>query len=466
MKPITKADIDRLRRKINRVSGGRMEPSPPVPHRSIDDESLPGTPTEAASAADPSTDGDLAAAPKSRLFTLPADESPPQDAPYHYEADKLLDGEVVENAWGTYFLSEKFYPAHKRHGSIDISHLGELPGEWLSGLSKGEIPAHDPTRWAFLDTETTGLAGGTGTCAFLVGVGTVEDGGFRVRLFFMRDYDEEAAMLAGLAEFLRWYDVLVTYNGKAYDAPLLETRYRLARRPFPLERMFHLDLLHGARPLWKLRLQNCRLMELEAEILGVIREGDLPGELIPYYYFEYLRTRQAFRLVPLFHHNVLDIVSLACLTAVVLPAFASPTDTRLRHGAELLGLARWLRRSNQHETALELYRRSIDAGLADSEMFPALWESALLEKKLGRHEAKASILSDLAAARNPFRVAAYEELAKHYERQEKQLGRALEMTEAALQLEVSEGLIQRRDRLTRRIERQATKPAKRLFQQA
>jgi uncharacterized protein YprB with RNaseH-like and TPR domain len=461
MKPITKADIDRLRRKINRVSGGRMEPSPAAPHRSIDDESLPLT------APDASSTTTAFGAKANGLISLPAtDNSPAQDAPFHYDADKLLDGEVIENAWGTYFLSEKFYPAHKRHGSIDISHLGELPGEWLSGLSKGEIPAHDPSRWAFLDTETTGLAGGTGTCAFLVGVGTIEDGGFRVRLFFMRDYDEEAAMLAGLAEFLRSYDVLVTYNGKAYDAPLLETRYRLARRPFPLERMFHLDLLHGARQLWKLRLQNCRLMELEAEILGVLREGDLAGELIPYYYFEYLRTRQAFRLVPLFHHNVIDIVSLACLTAVVLPAFASPTDTRLRHGAELLGLARWLRRSNQHEPALELYRRSIDVGLPDSELFPALWESALIEKRVGRHEAKAAILTDLTAVKNPFRQAAYEELAKHYERQEKQLGRALEMTEAALRLDVTEGLILRRDRLARRLDRQAAKESRRLFQQA
>jgi tetratricopeptide (TPR) repeat protein len=317
-----------------------------------------------------------------------------------------------------------------------------------------------------LDTETTGLAGGTGTCAFLVGVGTIEDGGFRVRLFFMRDYDEEAAMLAGLAEFLRWYDVLVTYNGKAYDAPLLETRYRLSRKPFPLERMFHLDLLHGARQLWKLRMRNCRLIELESEILGVLREGDLPGELIPYYYFEYLRTRQAFRLVPLFHHNVIDIVSLACLTAVVLPAFAAPTDTRLRHAADLLGLARWLRRSQQHEGALELYRRSIDAGLPDSELFPALWESALIEKKLGRHEAKLALLSDLAEVKNPFRQSAYEELAKHYERHEKELERALAMTEAALRIEASAELVQRKTRLTRRLDRQAEKPVKRLFQQA
>jgi uncharacterized protein YprB with RNaseH-like and TPR domain len=450
LKQITKADIDRLRRKINRVAGGRMEPSPTVAHRSIGHDGLPPTVTEAR--VEPG-----------ETIQLAVENPPPQDASEHYEADKLLDGEVIENPWGKYFLSEKFYPAHKRHGSIEISHLGDLPGEWLSGLSKGEIPAHDPSRWAFLDTETTGLAGGTGTCAFLVGVGTIEDGGFRLRLFFMRDYDEEAAMLAGLAEFLRWYDVLVTFNGKAYDAPLLETRYRMARKPFPLERMFHLDLLHGARQLWKLRLQNCRLIELESEILGVLREGDLPGELIPYYYFEYLRTRQAFRLVPLFHHNVIDIVSLACLTAVVLPAFAAPEDARLRYGADLLGLARWLRRANQQEPALSLYRRSIDAGLADNELFAALWESALIEKKLGRHDAKLALLSDLAAVKNPFRHLAYEELAKHYERFEKQWERALEMTEAALRLEASDGLLRRKERLARRIERQAVKQREGLF---
>ena len=453
MKPITKADIDRLRRKINRVEGGRMEPMPPAPHRSLAGSGFPSTVAEAKRLNDE---------------TMPLADpcSPLEDAPHHYEADKLLDGEVIENPWGKYFLSEKFYAAHQRHGSIEISHLGELPGEWLGGISKGEIPAHDPSRWVFLDTETTGLAGGTGTCAFLVGAGTIEDGGFRVRLFFMRDYDEEAAMLAGLAEFLRWYDVLVTYNGKAYDAPLLETRYRLARKPFPLERMFHLDLLHGARQLWKLRLQNCRLMELESQILGVLREGDLPGELVPYYYFEYLRTRQAFRLVPLFHHNVMDIVSLACLTAVVLPAFASPTGARLRHGSDLLGLARWLRRSNQIEPALELYRRSIVAGLPDSELFPALWESALLEKKRGRHEAKLALLVDLAGGKNPYRQSAYQELAKHYERREKHFPLALQMTEAALEIEASQQLVQRKERLTRRLQRQAEKANKRLFQQA
>ncbi len=377
----------------------------------------------------------------------------PLGNPEHYDAEKLLDGEVRENDHGTYFLSERLYPSHGRHGSMEISHLAELPPDYLLGISRDEIPATEPGRWAFLDTETTGLAGGTGTCAFLVGIGTIDEDGFRVRLFFMRDYDEEAAMLTAISEFLSSYDVLVTYNGKAYDSPLLETRYRLSRLKFPLERMHHLDLLHGARRLWKQRLESCRLVDLEYEILGVERQGDLPGELIPYYYFEYLKTRQAFRLVPLLHHNVIDIVSLACLTAVVLPAFASPAEADPRHGADLMGLARWLRRNGEDETALELYRRAIGKHMNEDCLYSALWESAMLEKRRGNRETMVGILSDVTEVRNAHQLSAFEELAKHYEHHEKNYRQALAMTDAAVAIGSSPELLHRRSRLSSKLDR-------------
>jgi uncharacterized protein YprB with RNaseH-like and TPR domain len=396
-------------------------------------------------------------------FYGPFPDAPADGRPEHYNAETLLDGRVVENAQGTYFLSERVYESHRRHGSVEVGDLAAMPAELLRGISRGEIEPADPRRWAFLDTETTGLAGGTGTCAFLVGVGSIEDDGFHVRLFFMRDYDEEAAMLAGLAEFLSRFEVLVTYNGKAYDAPLLETRYRLKRARCPIERMAHLDLLHGARQLWKLRMESCRRMELEYRILGVEREGDLPSDLIPYYYFEYLRTRQAFRLVPMFHHNVMDIVSLACLSAVVLPAFASPIEAPLRHGADLLGLARWLRRNREHEPAAQLYRRAIDAGLPDEKLFQSLWESALLDKKLDRREQAVATLCDLAQSPNPCRRQALEELAKHYEHHEKNPALALEMTEAALALEESPELQKRKKRLQSRLSQHPPMKLKVLF---
>src|SRR5579864_316126 len=311
-----------------------------------------------------------------------AEAEKPRVAPCLIE--EIVSGQVVETAFGAHFETERLYERHRRHGSVGIADLADLPETALAALSEGTIARAHPTRWAFLDTETTGLAGGTGTYAFLIGVGSIGDAGFRVRQFFMRDYGEERSLLASLAEYLSRFDVLVTYNGKAYDQPLLETRYRMVRAQTPFTRMEHLDLLFGARRLWKLRLDSCRLVDLENQILGLEREGDLPGEMIPYYYFEYLRTMQAFQLVPIFHHNVMDIVSLACLTAVVPCAFRSPEDPGLRHGADLVGLARWHAQADRVDEAVKLFRRAIDLGLPDDLLFKTLWEIGRLEKRLGR----------------------------------------------------------------------------------
>jgi uncharacterized protein YprB with RNaseH-like and TPR domain len=325
----------------------------------------------------------------------------------------LMSGEVVRTPLGEHFETERLWERHRRHGSVDISDLAELPEDLLDGLSEGAIALSQPTRWAFLDTETTGLAGGTGTYAFLIGVGSIEPAGFRVRQFFMRDYGEEASLLSRLAE--------------------------------------HLDLLFGARRLWKLRLESCRLVDLENRILGVERQGDLPGEMIPYCYFEFLRTKQAFDLVPIFHHNAIDILSLACLTAIVPFAFRTPEKAELRHGADLIGLARWLQQSERKEEALRLFRRAIEMGLPDDLLFRTLWDVAAAERRAGRMEAALAAITELAGSRNPYRVRAFEELAKHYEHRERNYAMALEMTRSALALEDSPQIRRREQRLLARI---------------
>ena len=289
--------------------------------------------------------------------------------------EDLLSGEVVETAHGRHFETEKLYERHKRHGSYEISDLEDWPHDLLDSLSEGLIAKTAPGSIAFLDTETTGLTGGSGTCAFLIGVGSIHPEGFRVRQFFMRDYNEEASQLHALSAYLARFEAMVTYNGKSFDQPLLETRYTMSRARHPFSKLEHLDLLHGARRLFKLRLENCRLTNLEAQILGFERGEDIPGELIPYCYFEYLRTRRAFRLLPIFHHNVLDIVSLACLTGIVPEAFRDPENVRARHGADLLGLARWLQVSGRLEEALRMTRRAIRLGLPDQHLFRALFEA-------------------------------------------------------------------------------------------
>jgi uncharacterized protein YprB with RNaseH-like and TPR domain len=370
--------------------------------------------------------------------------------------EELLSGEVVETPLGKHFETEKLYTRHQLHGSYEISDLIELAPDLLASLSAGAIPHAHPTTWAFLDTETTGLAGGSGTCAFLIGVGSIDSEGFRVRQFFMRDYDEEASQLYALTQYLARFDVLVTYNGKSFDQPLLETRYTMQRARHPFAGMAHLDLLYGARRLFKLRLESCRLVNLENQILGVERHGDVPGELIPYLYFEYLRTEQAFRLIPIFHHNVLDIVSLACLTGVIPEAFRDPENLRARHGADLLGLARWLQMSGRLEEAHRLMRRSIDLGLRDEHLFRALFDTGSLEKKLGLEHAALATFTDLSLSPNPYRARAYDELAKHYEHREKNFPMALECTRAARQLEESGARANRQHRLEAKCSKRQT----------
>jgi len=382
----------------------------------------------------------------------PAEARPrPDFRPARYFIEEWMSGEEVETLQGKHFETERLFERHRRHGSMDVSTLEDLPDDLLVPISSGEIKPASPARWAFLDTETTGLAGGTGTYAFLVGVGRITPEGFRVRQFFMRDFGEEPSMLHALSEHLKDFEVLITYNGKTYDQPLLETRFRMLRARPPFSRLGHLDLLFGARRLWKLRFDSCRLVDLEYQILGVEREGDLPGEMIPYVYFEYLRTREALHLVPIFHHNAIDIFTLACLAAIVPSAFRSPEDTPLTHGAEMVGLARWLRKAQRFEQALELFRRAVDRGLSDDLLFHTLWDIAMLEKKHGREQAAVAVFGDLGACENPFRIRALEELAKYYEHGERDYARALEFTGSAIELSDSEPLRRRKERLERRL---------------
>ena len=381
-------------------------------------------------------------------------DSPCDDAPHPSAAHDFFDGgEEVETSFGRHFEAETLFRSHRRHGSADIGALADLPPDLLHAISAGESPATPPSEWAFLDTETTGLAGGTGTCAFLVGVGRITPDGFRVRQFFMRDYAEEASLLSSLSEHLAPFRVLITYNGRTFDQPLLETRYRLNRARPPFSKLaYHVDLLYGARRLWKLRYDSCRLVDLETNVLGFERQGDVPGALIPYLYFEYLRTRRAARLLPVFQHNATDILTLACLTGIVPHAFKDPGAAPVRHAAELLGLARWLRQGGEIEQARALFARAVDAGLHDELLFRTLWEMTALDRKLGDSGRALERLEELASAHNPFRARALEELAKHYEHHTRDYTRALDLTRAALTQGDSAGLRHREQRLLRRLQ--------------
>ncbi len=396
----------------------------------------------------------------------------PEDFDPQAAVEDWLGAEEVQTEYGCHLESETHYPASSQHGSADVGALAEMPPDLLGAITGSAAPESPPSDWAFLDTETTGISARMDTCAFLVGVGRITQEGFTVRQFFMRSYDEEASLLDAVARYLAPFRVLITYNGRAFDQPLLESRALVNNAPLPFDRMEHLDLLHGARRLWKLRYQSCRLVDLERQVLGFEREGDVPGDLIPYIYFEYLRTQLAARLLPVFHHNALDILTLACLTAIVPEAFrclepgargGSPSVRRGlgRHAAEMVGLGRWLRGAGELEQAAVLFEEAIDAGLGEELLYPTLWDLAALERKRDRVERALELWEELSTAPSAFRVKAIVERAKHYEHRAKDPERALELTREAFLHPVSGRdvveLKQREQRLEKRLEKRAEK---------
>ncbi len=407
MQRITQSDIDALRRRMQ-LQDHRPASSPPAPQ-----SAGPGSPVSAP--------------------------------------NQGIEGTEQVTPLGRFLLQEHLYPNERSHGSVRIGCLQDLPCDAMHDIGGEHMRSTDAKRWVFLDTETTGLAGGTGTCAFLVGIGMIEDGGFRVQLYFMRDFDEEHAMLDALAQTLAQYDTVITFNGKAFDVPLLETRYRLKRLRNPFRSMDHVDLLHPARRLWKERLGSCRLTNLESHVLGVERQGDIPGALIPQCYFDYLRSGDASELAAVFHHNVLDIVSLACINSVLLSVLAAPDRASLRHGQDIRGLARWLNKLGKEGQALALYRTAIRSGLPRRDLFAALWETAQIERRAGRHDEQVQLLRDLARVSAMHRAAAFVELAKHYEHRLKDYSLALKMTRNAQRHAPSEELCHRERRILRKL---------------
>jgi uncharacterized protein YprB with RNaseH-like and TPR domain len=415
-------------------------------------------------AAKPQRDAELARQLE-YLRRINGDGQPLKKLPAQRAAKSIehyVEGSVESNSRGEFFSARQSLPFGRPYGKLRI---GDIPTAELKplGIFLPGITLPEPARLVYLDTETTGLAGGTGTCAFLIGVGIIEDRQFTVRQFFLRDYPEEKAALAALEEMLGECEGVVTFNGKAFDVPLLETRYALARMKSPFGKLVHLDLLHPARQLWKMRLESCKLTHLEEEILGIHREGDVDGSEIPGIYFDYLRTGDARGLQPVFYHNALDIVTLAALTVEVARLIAEGADA-VAPGADLFSLSRVFERAGAAEKSLAACRRALDAGLPEALETRALWQMAAQHKRQRRYDEAIEIWREVTKREAPFSIRALEEMAIFYEHRRRDFAAALAATDAALDcLRQSPELrthlkrvTYRRERLTRRVARAAT----------
>lgn len=341
----------------------------------------------------------------------------------------LFPGEesLGRTASGCCYLRELLFSLDRQHGNYTLGESLNCRGSDLA------LPARDhtlspiePARFLFLDVETTGLAGGTGTWVFLIGLGWLANGSFHVRQYFLRHPAEEEAMLSHFAAFAAPFSGLITFNGKAFDLPLIQTRQVLRRTPQTAPRE-HLDLLTCARSLWRERFPSRRLNFLEEALLGFQRHDDIPGEEIPAVYFNYLRCGETVLLQKVFEHNVFDILSMAGLLGRVASTVASKKPA---HPAECYSLGRLYHRAGRIEKAQHYYRQVIGCGSGRLEE-AALSQLALLCKKRGEWTEAVCLWQDLAL-REGKNLDAYVELAKYYEHRARDYPAALNWSSRAL----------------------------------
>jgi uncharacterized protein len=340
---------------------------------------------------------------------------------------ELLGAVPVRNRYGEHLVLRRWF-SESIGGEPPEHSIHETALRLLVPGAPAEVA--DPRQWLFLDTETTGLAGGTGTYTFLVGIAWWEAGGLEVEQFFMRDLSEEHSLLVALAERMAERRVLVTFNGKSFDWPLLETRYRMTRAIRVPKLAAHLDFLHPARSLWRLRIGSTRLAELELKILGWNRGSDMNSRLIPELYFDYLRGGPPEPLLPIFRHNQMDLRGLAALAARMLSLLADP-QAHGHDGLELYGISRICERRGDSARARRHYAQSIARELPVEMDRAARNSLARLAKREGDF-AVALELWEGMLGNSREGLDAYEQLAIYYEHRAREPSRAAAFAKKAL----------------------------------
>jgi len=353
-----------------------------------------------------------------------AEELAERRAAGEFELEKFVPGEIIENDFGSFYIVRKEWPFDARQGNISLGDaLLALPEHIALSANDTELEDFDPRKAIFMDTETTGLAGGSGTVAFLVGVGYFDEDKFKLEQVFMRDFDEEEAMLSYLDGLFKNRDTVVTYNGKSYDIPLLRTRFIQNRIPFRLDTVLQYDLLHAARRFWKRRLGDCSLGNIEREILAVRRHGDVPGAEIPMIWLNYLRTRDATKIKAVFYHHEMDILSLAALTGRLSQNLSASEDGGFKHHEDKLSHVRVNFIQKKYPQVLEHGRLLLDEEIASGLRRECLYLMGMAAKRLQKWLDAQKLWDDLLHE-NPRDIIARLELVKLHEHRTKNLPEA------------------------------------------
>ncbi|ADL07584.1 ribonuclease H-like domain-containing protein [Thermosediminibacter oceani] len=347
---------------------------------------------------------------------------------------RALGGELLRTPYGRHIAIERVFDGHFCHAGVMLRSVLDISPEIIKLIAKNaDFAELDFKKTAFIDTETTGLAGGSGTYAFLIGVGYFDGDSFKLVQYFMSDFDQEPAVLHSLKDLLGNFRGVVSFNGKAYDIPLLSARFLINRMENPLESLAHLDLLHTARRIFRERLRSVSLSSLEQSLFYMARKDDVPGFEIPSIYFRYLREKDPLPLIPVLHHNRVDILSLVSLLSKIGHALGDPFRSGTCYGQDYYCLGRLYEDMRMYKESVECYKRALDVpGVRDR----AYRQLSLLYKRMGRWDEAEKIWIQMVGEGINLLFALLE-LSKYYEHRKKDYERAARAAQQALELAYS-----------------------------
>lgn len=424
-----------------------------------------------------------APAPSRRELTYEPDDGLKYEASLDLEQVACaLGGRLVANSFGHCLVIDRRYESDRWHGDVRIGECEladpaslrlldpalDVAAAEAATLELERAASGSGRRTVFIDLETTGLSGGAGTVAFLVGCGYFDLGAFHVRQFLLTSYNAERALLAAAAELFGAAELIVTYNGKTFDVPVMETRWAFHRMRAPLEDVPHFDMLHPARRLWRSRSADveeggCRLTTLERVLLNLRRVGDVDGFEIPSRFFHFLRTSDPRPLEPVLEHNRLDLVTLAAVTSLAM-RLTTAGEPACRDEREALSVGRVLEKAGLSERAEACFRRAASGACTETRA-EALYRLGMRRRRERRFEEAAAFWRELLAVTErraaghegltAFRRVALEALAVHHEHRVRDLDAAREMAMFALRGEAAaartEGLRHRLARIDRKL---------------
>jgi len=340
-----------------------------------------------------------------------------------------LPGSWEKTSAGDCFVVRKHFPFSLLHGDRELSNLPQIyVFESISAYSGiSEIPLE---QYLFIDTETTGLSGGAGTYVFLVGAAKYENDGIHFAQFFLQDPSNEPCQLAALEEFCANAKVVVSYNGKSFDLPRIKNRYLFHGWPAPFQNIFHLDLLHIVRRLWKTQLPTCSLGDVEYHLLGIQREShDIPGWQVSEKFFDYLQNNDPDPLKGVFYHNEVDVISMITMLSYITDRLANPLSVPYRNQDDLVPFGRYLFYLSKVDQAIEVLLKALkNKSLSDESTLLGLITLASIYKKNNNFVSAVPLWEKCASLDD---IQSKVELAMYYEHKKSDFQEAIHWTLSA-----------------------------------